>query len=522
MSDLELKPSRDSVWTTLTNYLIVSVMAACAAFAIVQLGQHLVPVWNASYIPIYSFFVALEAAFSTRYMRYTRLPVRWYTARVLEAMVVFFATRSLLSLIRGPLSAAEADALRAYGDNELTALVVVVAIVWLLSGRPTRCLLDLESTDMSIEREALMAVSDEQTSARQSLISTILLTGLWMVGASAIIYLSLRNAGLEAAAAQQPVAHMLIFFVLGLILLSKSRLAILRSGWEWERIPLGRNLPTRWIGYSVIMLIVVALIAVVLPTRYPLGLLDTLRYLLSLIIGLAQIVWYAIVTAVTSLLSLLFPQIQRPNAPPNPPNLPPIAPQPDANVNALPPFLEFVGALIFWLVFLIVMAYLIRQLAQRHPGIAEALRRLPGWSLIGRLWQRVHDLFGALNARIAATLETRRRAAAASRSTSRPRRWINVRRLAPRQQVQFYYQALLRRSSERGLTRQPSQTPYEYARDLQSHLPEVEPDVAAITQEFIEARYSRHEITPEHVGLVRRCWASIKRALRRGKMKDAG
>jgi hypothetical protein len=81
--------------------------------------------------------------------------------------------------------------------------------------------------------------------------------------------------------------------------------------------------------------------------------------------------------------------------------------------------------------------------------------------------------------------------------------------------VQFYYLAMLRRGGESGYARKPTQTPYEYARALESEIPEIDQDVDGLTAEFIEARYSRHDIPAEHIGLVRRYWERIKRALRK-------
>jgi hypothetical protein len=49
-----------------------------------------------------------------------------------------------------------------------------------------------------------------------------------------------------------------------------------------------------------------------------------------------------------------------------------------------------------------------------------------------------------------------------------------LRKLSPRQQVQFYYLAMLRRGSEHGHARQPTQTPYEYARALENQIPEID------------------------------------------------
>ena len=157
------------------------------------------------------------------------------------------------------------------------------------------------------------------------------------------------------------------------------------------------------------------------------------------------------------------------------------------------------------------------QFLRQHPDIVEMLMHLPGMSLVVRLWRRVRAWFGGLNQQIEDLLEARRRARRPSttRSASAPRRWINPRKLSPRQQVQFYYLAMLRRGGEHGHARQPTQTPYEYARTLESQIPEIDQDVDGLTEEFIEARYSRHDIPPEHVGLVRRYWERIKRALRR-------
>ena len=72
--------------------------------------------------------------------------------------------------------------------------------------------------------------------------------------------------------------------------------------------------------------------------------------------------------------------------------------------------------------------------------------------------------------------------------------YVNPRRLTPRQKVIFYYLALVRRAREAGLPRQENQTPYEYARSLAASLAENQAGVDSMTEAFIEARYSRHDI----------------------------
>jgi hypothetical protein len=87
--------------------------------------------------------------------------------------------------------------------------------------------------------------------------------------------------------------------------------------------------------------------------------------------------------------------------------------------------------------------------------------------------------------------------------------------------VLFYYLAMVRRGGEYGIAREPDQTPYEYQLKLQASLPEINRDLAALTEAFVEARYSRHEISEDQVGLVRRWWERIRRTLRRWR-KGAG
>jgi hypothetical protein len=213
---------------------------------------------------------------------------------------------------------------------------------------------------------------------------------------------------------------------------------------------------------------------------------------------------------VISLFTSNTPNQPRPQPPPQPPVLP-------SAPNAAPATIsEFAQSLIFWTVFFIAAGYMLAQFLRRHPDIVDTLKRLPGIGLLLRLWHRVRAGLGGLSRQLEDLREARRRARRPSpaRSAAAPRRFINPRKLSPRQQVQFFYLAMLRRSGERGYPRQAAQTPYEYARTLEGQLPEVDEDITGLTDEFVEARYSRHEIITEKVGLVRRYWERIKRALK--------
>ncbi len=506
-----VRPSRrDSVFTTLTNYLIVGGLLTCAVVGVLQLGLKIAPAWNVGYIPWLCFCVALESAYMTRYVRYGQLPAPWYVLRGVEVVTLFLITRSVLGLVRGPQSPPAVNPLYSAFDNELFALVIMVALVWLASWLLTSNLLNLEVIDPTLDREIIKDVAEAQVSSRQSLITFTAIIGVVLAFFAALIHTSPQ----PERAAPYSLWHVLVYFLLALILIGRTRLALLRAGWMWENVPIGRGVGGRWITYIVLLLIVALSVAVVLPTQYSLGLLGTLGYIFSLIVALIQVIVYVLTALIYALLSLFLPHVQRTSPPQMPAPLPFSAPE---TPSAAPPTIsEFVQSLIFWIVFLVIAGYVAVQYLRRHPEIVEWLKHWPGMGLVVRLWHRVRGWFGGLNRQIEDLLEARRRArqSAPARSAEASRRFINPRKLSPRQQVQFFYLAMLRRSGERGHPRQATQTPDEYARRLQTQLPDVNEDILSITQEFSEARYSRHEISIEKVGLVRRAWEHIKRALK--------
>jgi hypothetical protein len=503
------QPGRESALAALPNYLIVSAMLTCAAIGAVQLGLQLSPKWNAGYVPLVCFFIALEAAYLTRYIRYGKLPAPWYVLRGVEVVVLFLLLRSLLGVLRGPQLMPDVPADRI--DIELLGVTIVALLVWLASWRITSDLLDLDMLDPDLDREVIHVIAQGQVESRRSLISFVVILGVALIFLAGLLRLHWRSTSQIEPPALYSIWHVIIYFFLALVLFSRTRLNLLRSGWRWEKVPLGRSVGAHWITYTVLLLALAAIIALVLPTRYSLGLLSTLGYLLNFVIALVQTIFYAIVALILNLLSRLFPDM--PQTPPQPQGQ-----WQGLNLNAPPPTsADFIQSLIFWIVFFIVAGYVVIQFLRQHPGLLAELLRLPGISFVVRVWRRLRAWFSGLNRQIEDMLEARRRARRPStaRSASAPRRWINLRKLSPRQQVQFYYLAMLRRGGEKGHARQPTQTPYEYARTLESQIPEIDQDVDGLTEEFIEARYTRHDIPPEQVGLVRRYWEHIKRALRR-------
>ncbi len=373
MSIQQSRSIQGSALTAIVQSLIVAAMTTCAAIALIQFGQALVPVWRVDYIPFVSFGVGLAVTATTRLLRRPNLPLPWYVMRGVELILLFLAARSTLSLLRGPDYVVKYDQFYGGIDNELFVLLVLLSIVWLLGWQLMRCLLDVSGEVPLTDRVLMQDLDNTRQAARQALITTVLISGGSMVLLNAVIRMALRNSGLPV---DVPVMHVLIYFGLGLILLSHTRLTVLRASWLWERINEPINLSAHWLTALLMILVGMVAVALLLPTQYSLGPLATLNYLFSLIAAVVELIIYVITYLVVAFLSLFFPKIELPARPPV--QLP--LPEAPSSSTATPPLIsEFAQSLIFWTIFLIVLGYLIVQYARRNPMLMEALQRLPGW-----------------------------------------------------------------------------------------------------------------------------------------------
>jgi len=169
-----------------------------------------------------------------------------------------------------------------------------------------------------------------------------------------------------------------------------------------------------------------------------------------------------------------------------------------------------------WGLLVLIIVFALIQFVRQHGGIRAALRnsRVASWLILAWQWlSRNANKTRENLSRVIVTgwqnlishLEEKRFLPSGS--------LIRLRSLDPRRQIYFFYFALIRRGSEQGVPRKPSQTPSEYAVNLEKALPSVEADIDSITQAFIEARYSRREVDSKDAGLVKEMWGRIRHAL---------
>jgi hypothetical protein len=514
----------------LANYFIVSVMMACVAAGMVGLGRAFAPTWNGDYLVVVVFLITFESLYTARATRKIAVPSReWLSVRASEVIAIVILLKALIYVLRGPaqllqdLQLWQDDFLANFFTGEYLAAVVIVISLWLLSRTFNQELLELEADDATLERERRFEFRVDRNAFRKQLMLKVVLTGTVLVLTTVFARFYFRTQGNEAGFASVGMFNLLLYVVMGFLLLSQTRYSALRAAWFRERATLSGEVARRWALYSIAFLVLVAVVVSVLPTRYSVGLLGSLGYAIGLILTVLQILVYLLVLILSLPLNLLMSLLGKPGvSPAAPPQMPKPPPPQTVTPTGSDPLLELLQSLLFWAIFLLVVGYALWHYLGRNRDLLALLRRLPvlSWLLKGwtALWNTLRHWRGEL---VKAVDERLRRARTPNLSTAVDERvrLMNLRKLGPRERVQYFYLAMVRRATQRGMARQPAQTPREYAAMLDSALdsttPEVEQDIDSLTDSFVEARYSRHDISLEQAGRVQTYWERIRAALRR-------
>jgi hypothetical protein len=303
----------------------------------------------------------------------------------------------------------------------------------------------------------------------------------------------------------------------GLVLLSQANLTRLLVGWQYQKITISGGLVKQWARYGLLFLGLITLVVFFMPTSYTLGFLNSagivLQSLISILIFIIELLLFLIALPFLWLASFFESPAEAPRF--LPPQAPPIMPATPTAAPSL--WLEALKSLIFWLLVLAGAAYFIKIYFNDHPELLQWLKAFKPVKLITallqQLWQQLRGL-----ARTGLEAIPKRIKLFGGKESLSPLagdwNWFGLRGLSPRAQIVRYYLNILRRAEKQGTPRQPHQTPYEYQPDLSQVTPTVEREVKALTNAFVQARFSRQEIEKEEANSVRGYWQQIRRALR--------
>jgi hypothetical protein len=403
----------------------------------------------------------------------------------------------------------------------------VALITWMFASTYASLLAKLDLDFLRQQQEYADPYEASQPPVRQQLLILTLNIGIGLVALTALARIDLRAAAFDSALVIEQLPRLagggfttLLYFFLALMLFSLTQLMHLQGRWGLNQVPIRENLAGRWVQYSLFFLALLTILVAFLPTHYSLGILSAIGYALRWFIGavffLVQLILSFFVRLVNAIFSVSGQEEPLEDVP-LPEMGPPeffAEPSDEVIISDTPPWFAFLRQIFFWFTLLAIVFFSFRYVLQNNRELLLTLRR---FRLLAFLADLLARLFGFLRATSTSLTETIQAGIARLRPQRGLRQtlgdWINLRLLDPRRKVYFYYQALLRRSSESGLSRHLSQTPTEFAQRLDQALPDSESDIEALTDAFIEARYTRSEIPAESAGLARRTWQRLRQAI---------
>ena len=514
---------RDLWVENLFRPLVIGLMAGCMAWSLGQLVLIFAPAWDPTYLVVGCVLAAWEACYSYRLLRSPRmLGHNVLRFRLVELSLIFlllklgrYAGRSIADVL-AEIQGWPHD-LSLVFDGQTIAAFVLTLLCW---GAATQTLWDLDRIGTRPESRGDQVSPVERLTARFFGGGVVLLiaSGLARIGNTS----ELLN--LNRSPARGIMLNVVIYFFLGVVMLGQVRFVELRREWRARGAQVADQVADRWVRYSLSLIGLASLVAAVLPTQFTLGALSWIAnslnvvgavvfYVVSL---LAAILFFPVGLLLWLLLALLSRGEGQPAPQPRLPTLEPLgAPGGDGAMN----WWEVARVLIFWAVALAGVSFVVRSYLRDRPELRETIRTLKPlqalrWAWVS-LWRWLRGRIARLGQTVSERLPRRSRHwSPPMGALGWPLRFFRLGALSPRERVLYYYLSILRRAGRQGYPRRRHQTPREYQTRLASELPQAQEDLASLTQAFVEARYSQHEVGRDQDQEVRTYWERVKAALR--------
>jgi hypothetical protein len=501
-------------WPIYTSYVVAFAMVICFAAIFIQFLLWIIPTLDTRGMLLASALVTLEAFFS--FWLVERLPtaqrqMAWY--RATEMAILLVALKFFAELRAGTES---------FWNNFLLWPVQfpfnLITLQFFLTALPVLAAWwagNLFAADLSLLGTDDPSALDDRfktTSLRTQVLRRFLSLGMIVVILAGIPAQSVILTSLPVGASAAPLV--IAYFILGILLLSLTRYITLETSWWQARLHIPAQIPRRWFAYSALILAVLVLLISALPTNYGMGFFDTLNAVFFILYQFI-LVLYGLFLLVISLITSLFTKKPVEPLTPVPEITPPTENLPAAAASTFN--WELVKSVLLWGSLIVLVIIAIRQYIAFNRDLFTELRRFRPLRWLFTAWSRLKASFKNANKSAVAFIQNslkRLRSLGSEPARSGDWDFINPRRLSPRQKVIFYYLAMVKRAREAGLPRQEDQTPYEYARTLITGLEEGKEDVGEMTESFIEARYSRHDIPAKAARRAESIWEIIRRVLK--------
>ena len=521
----------DQSWlTSLWRPLLISILAACLVVALLAFVRRLVPGLPAVYTQILVAIGLLTAGIgcvSTTWLAQpSQRKSRYAGYRAAELMFILVITRIVIwgatgswpgfDLVLRPL-----DSLL---DGYFLVGLFAVLLAWFMASAMTDDMIGMALRPDDIYMARTMTDKWQDTARpvytdRPAILRRF--TGRWVAGG---ILLVIMAAGSRFAPPEKGfflpiigqnidrtvIIAVIVYFLLGMALISQGQLALLRARWTLQKTPSAPGILRNWPVYALILITVIGFIAVLMP----LGGTFYLALILTTAIELAYRVVlqiFGFILGLFLLLGSLFAgePTEQPMPTPAPP--PVFTPQPATEPPVeLPPW---TGGTVFWIVAALLLGYAAYIYFSGRGFSFAWLHQL--WLMLRERWRQMAGAVQEWQ-----TTRLRRNEGEETPVGRRRRRlmgWLGFRGLDPDAQARYYYLSLLEQAEQAGHARRNSETPLRYAPRLADQIAEEDADrdaVHALTGAFVRVRYAGDHIEAEDATRLRSLWDRLKRSLR--------
>jgi hypothetical protein len=528
-ADLFTSYQTSQAQSTLFGDIIAVLMMVSVSVAVVQLGERIFPEWHGLYLVITTLLLAIEAMVSRK--RAQLLEGREKVIfRISEWIAILVALKLLIYMVNGPeqlfkdLPLWEKDFIQSFFTGEYLLAIALAIATWINSAGFAGALERLYERDEDTLWDELGKLQNALNDVRRGISTRIFVMGAIVVLLAALSRFDataiIRSYGKPPPGYNGPVINVLFYFILALVLLSQTQFALMRIRWLWQRLSMPEGLAKTWIKYGLLFFLALAIIVFFLPTEYSIGLFDTLRYVFQYLIQAVLFVLMLLAFPFT-LCASLFRSPAAEQAPLPPPSTPPITPAaPAAQPIA---WLEILKSLLFWIFFLGVIVFALRYYLSQNTALWKLLTSFPLFKWVNEAWKGLWKWVRRANRQLAGLVQEgfkRLRAQRVIIPTQAIRRFLNFNQLSPREKIIFFYVSMIELGGQQGITRKPSQTPYQYENRLTREIPEVNQDLHTLTDTFIEARYSQHPFEQPKAEQASSLWERIKAILKSWKREE--
>jgi hypothetical protein len=371
----EMRQWSDTPWQSdILRPLLIAILATCFVAGPIALAVAAVPQANAGPILPLCFVTALVAVYSTQWMsRPAQRLLNKLAFRLAQFVLLAAVLRVATWIIRDQLPALAMarqwllDPL-SFFDLYFMITVILAVVVWDRAASVTAIFhqLALEPGELAWFQEQRKGYAERRFPmevvrlSRQDLFEQYV--NQWVVGGGLLVFCAgLSQTRLERGAGfnllnlgipPQLIVVIIAYFLIGLVLTSQARLAVLRAQWLYEGSEQAPEVPGRWQRISLLLVLGIGLLATLLPLGSTWQVGQVLSIILLVISQVIYAVLFGLFLAFASLLSFLglIPPPSEELAAPVQVEPPPAVPP--TTTGGLPAWLTGAG---FWLVIVAVL-----------------------------------------------------------------------------------------------------------------------------------------------------------------------